>query len=194
MSSARAATWARVQGGPEQQDRVTDPLGPSQGVGRPGQRLFEQWRHEEREEDVVEDAHDGGVVAGGFGERESLVGQRLATFERAPVGEFRTQGGEHGRPVGVVWGEPIEGQLEDLHFVGVDGAGRREHASVVGQGGGHKALGVAELASPSSGVEEGVAKGWISRLALGRAEPDGQVDAQDRIRVVGSAWRSSACE
>ena len=55
------------QSGPEQQDRVTEPLGPNQGVGRPGQRLLEQWRHDERERDVVEDPHDGGVVAGGLG-------------------------------------------------------------------------------------------------------------------------------
>ena len=134
---------------------------------------------------MVEDPHDGGVVAGGLGDGEGLVGQRLATLEGAPVGELRTQGGEHERPVGVVGGEPIEGHLQDLDLVGVDGAAGREDAPVVGQGGGHEALGVTEVGGPASGVEERVAKGGVSGLALGGAEPDGQVDAQDRIGVVG---------
>ena len=120
-----------------------------------------------------------------LGDGEGLVGQGLATFERAPVGELRAQGGEHERPVGVVGGEPIEGQLQDLDLVGVDGAAGGEHAPVVGQGGGHEALGVAEVGGPSSGVEEGVAEGGVAGLALGGAEPDGQVDAEDRIGVVG---------
>ena len=60
-----------------------------------------------------------------------------------------------------------------------------EHAPVVGQGGGHEALGVTEVGGPSGGVEEGVAEGGVAGLALGGAEPDGQVDAQDRIGVVG---------
>ena len=125
MSPARAAALARRHAAAEQQDRVTDPLGPNQGVGRPGQRLLEQWRHDERERDVVEDPHDGGVVAGGLGDGDGLVGQRLATLEGTPVGELRAQGGEHERPVRVVGGEPIEGHLQDLDLVGVDGAGGR---------------------------------------------------------------------
>ena len=54
----------------------------------------------------VEDPHDGGVVTGRLGDGDGLVGQRLAAFERAPVGELRTQRGEHERPVGMVGGEP----------------------------------------------------------------------------------------
>ena len=53
-------------------------------------------------DDVVEDPHDGGVVTGGLGDGDGLVGERLAAFERAAVGELRAQGGEHERPVGVV--------------------------------------------------------------------------------------------
>ena len=75
--------------------------------------------------------------------------------------------------------------LQDLDLVGVDGPAVREEAPVVGQGGGHEALGVTEVGGPSSGVEEGVAEGGVAGLALGGAEPDGQVDAQDRIGVVG---------
>ena len=73
-------------------------------------------------------------------------------------------------------GEPIEGQLQDLDLVGVDGTGGAEEAPVVGQGGGHQALGVTEVGGPASGVEKGLAKGGVPRLALGRAEPDGQVE------------------
>ena len=56
---------------------------------------------------------------------------------------------------------------------------------VVGQGGGHEPLRVAEVGGPASGVEERVAKGGVAGLALGGAEPDRQVDAEDRIGVVG---------
>ena len=102
-----------------------------------------------------------------------------------PVGELRAQGGEHERPVGVVGGEPIEGHLQDLDLVGVDGADGGEHAPVVGQGGGHEPVGVTEVGGPASGVEEGVAEGGVAGLALGGAEPDGQVEPEDRIGVVG---------
>ncbi len=61
----------------------------------------------------------------------------------------------------------------------------REEAPVVGQGGGDETVGVTEVGGPAGGVEERVAEGGVSGLALGGAEPDGQVDAQDRIGVVG---------
>ena len=71
---------------------------------------------------MVEDPHDGGVVAGGLGDGDGLVGEGLAALERAAVGELRAERGEHERPVGVVGGEPVEGHLQDLDLVGVDGA------------------------------------------------------------------------
>ena len=113
-----------------------------------------------------------------------LVGQRIRDG-RAPESEFLTQGGEHERPVRIVGGEPVEGQLQDLDLVGVDGADGAEPTPVVGQGGGHQTLGVTEVGGPASSIEEGVAKGGVSRLALGGAEPDGQVDAQHWIGVGG---------
>ena len=102
-----------------------------------------------------------------------------------PMREFRTQGGEHERPIGVVRGQPVEGHLQDLDLLGVDGTGGAEEAAVVGQGGGHEPLGVTEIGGPASSAEERVAKGGVSRLALGGAEPDGQVDAEDGIGVGG---------
>ena len=85
----------------------------------------------------------------------------------------------------MVGGEAVEGQLQDLDLVGVDGASGREHAAVVGEGGGDEPVGVAEVGGPAGGVEERVAEGGVAGLALGGAEPDRQVDAQDRIGVVG---------
>ncbi len=117
--------------------------------------------------------------------RDGLVGERLATLEGAAVGELRAQGGEHERPVRIVGGEPIEGHLQDLDLVGVDGAAAGEHAPVVGQGGGHETVGVTEVGGPSRGVEEGLAEGRVSGLALGGAEPDRQIDPEDRVGVVG---------
>ena len=61
-----------------------------------------------------------------FGDGEGLVGQGLAGLERAAVGEFRTQGGEHEGPVGMVGGEPVEGHLQDLDLVGVDDSAAAE--------------------------------------------------------------------
>ena len=82
-------------------------------------------------------------------------------------------------------GEPFEGQLQDLDLVVVGGQGIGERAPVVGQGGARQARGVTEVGGPSSSIEEGLAEGGVSRLALGGAEPDGQVDAEDRIGVLG---------
>ncbi len=87
----------------------------------------------------------------------------------------------------------IEGQLQDLDLVGVGLATPREDAPGVRQGGGDETVGVTDVGGPAGGVEEGVAEGGVSGLALGGAEPDGQVDAQGRIGVVGldvelSAW------
>ena len=81
MSRARAAVPVRLQAAQNSRTGSPTPLGPNQSLGRPGQRLFEQGRNEERVRDEVEDSHDGGVVAGGPGERDGLVGERLATLE-----------------------------------------------------------------------------------------------------------------
>ena len=59
---------------PEELYRVTDPLGSNQSVSRPGQQLLEQRRHPERSVNMVEDPHDDGVVTGGLGGAQGLVG------------------------------------------------------------------------------------------------------------------------
>ena len=167
------------------QQRVTNSFGPNQGVSRPGQRLLQQGRHEERDKDLVEDPHDDGVVARGSGDGDGLVGQGLAAFERTLVVEFRAQGGEHERPVGMVVGEQCEGPLQDLDLVGVDDTDGGGPAPVVGQGGGHEPVGVTEIHRPASRAEERVAKGGVSGLALGGTEADGQIESEHRIGLVG---------
>ena len=107
VSSAHGSVDAPNRG-EEQQAGVTDALGPNQGVGRPVQRLFEQWRHVERVRGVVEDPHDGGVVTRGVCDGDRLVGESLTAVERAPPRELRTQGGQHERPVEVVAGQACE--------------------------------------------------------------------------------------
>ena len=99
------------------------------------------------------------------------------------MGELRTQGREHERPVGAAGGKQLEGHLEDFDLVGIDDSDGAVEPTIVGQRGGHQSLGVAEVGCPASGVEEGVAKCGISDLALGRAEPYAQVDCQERIGV-----------
>ena len=60
-----------------------------------------------------------------------------------------------------------------------------EEAPVVGEGGGDEPVGVAEVGGPAGGVEERVAEGGVAGLALGGAEPDREVEPEDRIGVVG---------
>ena len=79
--------------------------------------------------------------------------------------------------------ESVEGELQDLDLLGVDRPDGAEPAPVVGQGGGHESLGVAEVGGPACGLEERVAEGGVPRLALGGAEPDGEVEAEDRVGV-----------
>ena len=86
---------------------------------------------------------------------------------------------------GLSAGKPTEGQLQDLDLLCIDGTGAAEEPTVVRHGGGHEALGVTEVCRPSRRFEEGVARGGVTRLALGGTEPDGQVDAQDGIGVGG---------
>ena len=135
---------------------------------------------------MVEDPHDGGVVAGGFGDGERLVGERLAAFERAAVRELRAQRGEHERPVGMVGRRGGRGPVSRTSTLSVsidaDAAGP---APVVGQGGGDEPVGVAEVGRPARGVEERLAKRRVAGLALRGAEPDREVEPEDRVGVVG---------
>ena len=95
------------------------------------------------------------------------------------------RGGEHEGPAGssAASRSRASSRISTLSASTVPAVG--EHAPVVGEGGGDEALGVTEVGGPPGGVEEGVAEGGVAGLALGGAEPDGEVDAQDRIGVVG---------
>ena len=170
---------------PEEQHRVTDPLGPGQGVGRPGQGLLEQRGHLKGSGEwlstrtMMASSPDDSAMARASSARawRRSSGLPWASSEH----RVASTSARSGSPAG----KPVEGHLQDLDLVGVDGPDGAEEAAVVGQGGGHQSLGVAEIGRPASSVEEGVAKGRVTRLALGGAEPDGQVDAEDRIGVVG---------
>ena len=184
MSPARRASSARVVGGPEQQDGVTDAFGALEGFGRPRQGLLEQLWQRQRERDVVEDPHDGGVVAGGSGEGDGFVGECLTTLETAAVGELGAELGEHEGSRRVVGGESIEGQLQDLDAVGVDGAGGWRTCPGCWRGRRPRGVRCHRGRRPAGGVEEGVTERGVAGLALRGAEPDGQVDAEDRIGIV----------
>ena len=119
------------------------------------------------------------------GDGDGLVGERLTSFEGAAVGQLCAQGGEHERPVGGAGGEAVEGHLQDLDLVGVDDTGSAGRAPVVGQGGGDEPVGVAEVGGPARGVEQRLTKGGVAGLALGGAEPDREVESEDRIGVGG---------
>ena len=69
-------------------DRIAFHGGSIQRVGRPDNRLLKHRRHLERNKDVVENPHDDGVVAGGVGDGDGLLGQGPATCECTPVGEL----------------------------------------------------------------------------------------------------------
>jgi hypothetical protein len=167
----------------QKQHRVTDPLGSNQGVRRPGRSLLEQRRHQERDKDVVEDPHDGGVVTRGFGDGDGLVGQSLAAFERAAVGKFRTQSGEHERPVGVSAGEPTRAISKTWTLSASMVPTVLKNPRSLARAAATRRFGVTEISRPPSSTEEGVTKGGVSCLALGGAEPDGQVDTQDGVGV-----------
>ena len=84
-------------------------------------------------------------------------------------------------------GEPVERRLQDLDLLGVDDPDVAVKAPIVGQGSGHEPVGVAEVGGLASGVEERLAEGGVTGLALGGAEPDGQIEPEDRIGV-GGLW------
>ena len=114
---------------PEQHDWVTDAVGPSQASAeRANDCLISGGTG--GEDDVVEEAHDGGLVLGALGEREGVVGKGLATVDRAAVGEFLTQDGGHVRPVGVGRGADRE-LSENLDLVAAPSSAAR---TVLGYG------------------------------------------------------------
>ena len=134
-------------GGPEQQDRVTDPLGPHQGLRGPVLGELEQGRHLKGDVQVVEDLHHGGIVTDRLGDGDGLLGQSLAAFERASVGDLRAQGGKHQCPFGVRGRQQLERHLQRLDLLLVGGAHRAVEAPVVGQAGGHQPVDVAGSAA-----------------------------------------------
>ena len=98
------------------------------------------------------------------------------------LGAERRQDEGAGRVVGR---EPIEGELEVLHPLAVDARSVGEHAPVVGQGGSHEPFRVpmsAARRAASRRVSRNVAS---PDLALCGADPDRQIDAHQRIGVIG---------
>ena len=88
ISLAWEATYARQKAAKKSNTGSSaHPFCLNQAVSRPGQRLLVQRGHEERDNKVIEHAHNEGVVTARLGDGQRIVGQGLATFERAPVGE-----------------------------------------------------------------------------------------------------------
>ena len=85
----------------------------------------------------------------------------------------------------MVGGDRSRASSEDVDPVAVDAADGREQAAVVGEGGGDEPLGVAEVGGLSGGGEEGLAELGVPGLALGDTEPDGEVECEQRIGVIG---------
>ncbi len=179
ITRAEGNTSTRVRG-PVEQGRIADVCGSTEPLVGPSQRLLEEVRQVEGERDVGEGARDGRVVAGRSGERDRLVSQRLSALEIVVVHQLGAQGAEEQRPRRVIDRELVEGQFEELDPVRVD-VGPREHAAGVGQGGDGEPLGVTLLHGLPRRVEERFAEPGLPGLALGDAEPDGQVEAEDRI-------------
>ena len=137
-------------------------------------------------EEVVEDPDDDSVVTETKDRRWRSASSARArrSLERAGDGQLRAQGGEHEGPVRMVGGKTIEGHLQDGDLVGVDiprhcSSKPRSLASTAATS---RSVSSRSAARASS-VEEGAAKGGVPGLALGGAEPDGQVDAERRIGV-----------
>ena len=101
------------------------------------------------------------------------------------MGQLCAEGGEHERPVGGARDEAVEGGLQDLDPVGVDDTGSAEEPSVVREGGGDEPVGVAEVGGPACRVEERLTMVGVAGLALGGAEPDREVESEDRVGVGG---------
>ena len=111
-----------------------------------------------------------------------LVGEGLASSSELPYGELRAQGREHERSVGMTAGEPSSAISRISTLSASIAPTALKHAAVVLQGGGHEPVGVAELGRPPRRSEEGVPERGVAGLALGGAEPDGQIERRGRDR------------
>ena len=171
-------------GGPVEKCGVPESLGPHERIGRSGERRTEELRDLERDVEMVEHAHAGGVVTTVVGDALGFLRQGLSTFERAAVGKFGAQRRQDECTFRNAIRQVIEGGLEHLDLLAVGGADRAVEAAVVGQGGGDQPLGVTELGRPMRGFEQGVTKGRVAGLALRRSQPDDQVEGQDGVGVV----------
>ena len=113
-------------GGPEERHRVTECVRRSRRASVDhASDLVEQMRHGQRQRDVVEDPHDGGVVAGGVGRWRAPRRPVPGDVRGCRVGELDTERGEDEGARRVVVREPIEGQLEDR------GPGRRRRCAAL---------------------------------------------------------------
>ena len=168
----------------ELQHRIAEALGSDEPVGRPGERLLEHRRRHERVRHVVQDADDDRIVGGAFRDRQGLVGQRPPALEGAPDHDLEAVGREDQCAIGIVAGDACEGLLEDGDPVGVDGTEVAEQPPVCCERGGNEARSVTVFDRTSGCAQKGVAKGGLAQLALGGAEPDLEVDGQDRIVLV----------
>ena len=161
-----------------------------QGVSGPGEGQLEQVGNGERELDMVEDPHDD--------EHRRRSSRRwpappLPTTCRRPSG-LPMVSSEHSvdrtsARSGWSAGQPVERRLQYLDLLGVDGAHGAEGPAVVGQGGRHQAVGVAEVGRLPACLQQRVAEGGITRLAFGGAEPDEQIELEDGIGVTRSGRR-----
>ncbi len=115
---------------------------------------------------MVEDPHHDGIVAGCLGDGNGLLGQRLPAVERAAVGEFRAQGGQHQRPVRVVGGKQFQRHLQRLDLFPVRGTDGAVEAAVVGQAGSHQPVDIADSGGPPCRVEKRDPERRVARLPL----------------------------
>ena len=185
MSPARRASAGAEVGGPEQQDRVTDALGDLEGLGRPGQRLLEQVRHESGNETWLRTRT---MVASSPEDRAMARASSASAWRRSrllAVGELGAEGGEHEGRAGSSVGSRsrASSRISTLSASTVPAVENMPRLLA-------RAAATSRSVSPRSAARRAASR-RVSRkagspgLALGGAEPDGQVDAQDRIGVVG---------
>ena len=141
----------------------------------PGQRYSSRDGTWSGRSDVVEDPHDDRIVAGSLGDGEASSAKSLAAIERAAVGELRTQGGEHKRPIGIVAGSRSRATPETSTLSASIAPTRCRPTAVVGQGGGHQRS-VSPRRPPGAQRRGGCRERRVAGLALGGAEPDGQIE------------------
>ena len=99
------------------------------------------------------------------------------------MSEFEAQGGEQEGPVGTLGRrQPIQGGLEDPHFLGVDLPEGAVGTPVVGERGSDELVDGPEFLGLTCGFEEGLTKGRDAGLPLGRPEAQEETDPKQRIR------------